>query len=105
MANQGYIGDILRAHHAHQGSVVLTTPELHAVCYLMAEFIRRHVGIVQAICRNVPAISGGAVVDDGPDGGEISLVAAAKVKSVHWIQILTKRTDEIRWFPCTTKGS
>ena len=85
VANQGYVGDLLRAHHTYQSPVMLAAPEVHAACYLMVEFVGRHVGVVQAIRRDDSAVSGRSVVDDGPDGEEIVLVAGAKGKLAHLI--------------------
>jgi hypothetical protein len=53
----------------------------------MVEFVGCHVGVVQAVCRNDAAVSGRSVVDDGPDSGEIVLVAGAKGKLAHWILV------------------
>src|SRR5579872_3732167 len=77
VANQSYIPDLLKAHHAHQHLVLLACPERHAVLDCRAQFLSGHVRLGPAIGGDDTFIGARALIDDGPNRLEILFVTTA----------------------------
>jgi hypothetical protein len=74
VADEGYVPDVLNAHHARERAVLLVPPEVDAGGDLVAELLARHVRLGPAVGRDHASIGRGGVVDDLVDRLEVLLV-------------------------------
>src|SRR5258705_10259504 len=75
--NQSYVLHRLNAHHAFQRSVLLVSPELYTVLDFMIKFVPGHVRFCPAVLRDDISIGACAIVDDGPNHLNVSIVTTA----------------------------
>ena len=77
MTDESDVAHVLQAHHAGENPFILPTVELNAACDFGKKLRAVHVWLVPAVCGNDSAVSGGGVVDDRVDGGDVVLGAGA----------------------------
>jgi hypothetical protein len=68
VANEGYVGNVLQAHHAHHAPAASHTGERHAGAHFSDKRFERHVWFMPAVGRNHAAVRERRVVDDGGYG-------------------------------------
>ena len=91
VANEGYILDLLQAHHTNERPVVLAAPEHNAAIDFVLQLFPGHVRFCPAIFGNRPPIRLGAVVDDGPNRFEVPVVTAANHECSAYTFVSTAR--------------